>query len=236
MAPRQFAKVQELSAEASGGVSRSQPLEPRPQQRNPAGRHGASARLFDQILRKIPELQERLGDSSAAKAISYPTPRKRAQLQELRRAAWKNPYEPPAYSALVELGYSKELLYAGPTWTLDPAGQRTLDNAGDRQQVAAILFTEEDFQNGFHLGSLPGSRGHEPQVCPGLFGVLRCQGITIRKGDVRTLGKRPLNDLSGGRIWESNPPGITLVTPQTGLKPAEPTRNSNSPIYYCTTS
>ena len=53
-----------------------------------------------------------------------------------------------------------------------------------------MLFEEEVFQNGFELGCF--ATAWAPAAnCPSLLEYFDAQGITKRKGDVRTLGRRP---------------------------------------------
>src|SRR5690606_1794042 len=112
----------------------------------------------------------------------------------LRERLAANPYEPLALDAILELGFAKELLYAGAHLGLLVA------LASDHwttpevvQEVTAILFEEAQFQNGFQLAAFRDRLGTSRKFALAFLEYFDAQGITIRKGDVRTLGKRPLN-------------------------------------------
>ena len=61
------------------------------------------------------------------------------------------------------------------------------------KQVAAILFEEEEFRDGFQLAALRDRLGTSRKFVLLFLEYFDAQGVTIRKGDVRTLGRRPLS-------------------------------------------
>jgi selenocysteine-specific elongation factor len=57
----------------------------------------------------------------------------------------------------------------------------------------AIIFQEEAFQQGFELGVFRDRLSTSRKFALAFLEYFDAQGITKRKGDVRTLGKRPSN-------------------------------------------
>lgn len=194
MAPRQFAKIQGYLRSAVEAFHAANPLSPGPSKETLRAATGLPARLFDQILKEVPELEEVGGCISGKGHQLALTPKEESQLQELRRKIAENPYEPPVTSALLELGYSKELLYAGAhLGLLVQLANEHWTTPEIVQQAAAILFEEEAFQNGFQLAAFRDRVGTSRKFALAFLEYFDAQGVTIRKGDVRTLGKRPLN-------------------------------------------
>ena len=113
MAPRQFAKVRSYLLEAVKEFHAANPLSPGPSKETLRAATGLPARLFDQVLRKIPELSEVQGFISSQGHELTLSPQEEQKLQELRELIGETPYEPPSLSELLERGYSKELIYAG---------------------------------------------------------------------------------------------------------------------------
>lgn len=58
-------------------------------------------------------------------------------------------------------------------------------------EVAALLFTEAEFQNGFPLAAFRDRLGTSRKYALAFLEYFDAEGITIRKGDVRLLGRRP---------------------------------------------
>jgi len=194
MAPGQLAKVCAYLLEAVEAFHKANPLSPGPKKETLRAATGLPARLFDQILEELPELEEMNGSICRRGHRLALSPEQERKISELRERLAANPYEPLALDAILELGFAKELLYAGAHLGLLVA------LASDHwttpevvQEVTAILFEEAQFQNGFQLAAFRDRLGTSRKFALAFLEYFDAQGITIRKGDVRTLGKRPLN-------------------------------------------
>lgn len=192
MAPRQFAKVRSYLLEAVKEFHAANPLSPGPSKETLRAATGLPARLFDQVLRKIPELSEVQGFISNQGHELTLSPQEEQKLQELRELIGETPYEPPSLSELLERGYSKELIYAGARLNrLTPLANDHWTTPEIAGEVAALLFTEAEFQNGFPLAAFRDRLGTSRKYALAFLEYFDAQGITIRKGDVRLLGRRP---------------------------------------------
>lgn len=192
MGPQQFQKVRQYLLETVEEFHRAHPLSPGPHKETLRAATGLPARLFDQILGAIPELKEVDGYIRRQGHELSLSPGEEQKLEELRTLLAQNPYEPLTLSAIAELGYPKELVFAGAhLGVLVPLANEHWTTREVVQKVAAIIFEEGEFQNGFQLAAFRDRLGTSRKFALAFLEYFDAQGITIRKGDVRALGRRP---------------------------------------------
>jgi selenocysteine-specific elongation factor len=192
MAPQQFGKVQAYLVSTVEEYHTANPLSPGPSKETLRAATGLPARLFDQILRETPSLQEVKGSISSSQHQLVLSPQEEKELTAMRSLIAEKPYEPPTLSGLQELGYSKELIYAAAHLGLLVAlANEHWTTPEIVQQLISMLFEEEVFQNGFELGVFRDRLGTSRKFALAFLEYFDAQGITKRKGDVRTLGRRP---------------------------------------------
>ena len=192
LAPEQYDKVQQYLRTTVEQFHKSNPLALGPSKETLRTGTGLPSRLFDQILGQTADLKEVRGAISSSKHQVTLSDQEEQKLQEARAIIQKSPYEPLTLGALAEMGFSSELLFAGshlgllvalPSehWTTPEIVQGLLD----------ILFQEEAFQDGFELSVFRDRLGTSRKFALVFLEYFDAQGITKRKGDVRSLGKRP---------------------------------------------
>lgn len=194
LAPKRFDKVRAYLLDTVAAFHAANPLSPGPSKETLRTATGLPARLFDQVLREIPELQEVRGCLCAQGRELALSPAEEQKINELRQLMESNPYEPVALTVLVEKGCSRELIYAAAHLGLFVAlPDEHFTTPEIIKQVAAILFEEEEFRDGFQLAALRDRLGTSRKFVLLFLEYFDAQGVTIRKGDVRTLGRRPLS-------------------------------------------
>ncbi|MCK9524827.1 MAG: selenocysteine-specific translation elongation factor [Limnochordia bacterium] len=194
LAPEQYAKVQSHLRTAVEAFHRANPLAPGPSKETLRAGTGLPSRLFDQILSQTRDLKETRGAISSTKHQVTLSDGEEQELEKILVLMGKTPYEPLTLGALNDLGFSSELLYAGSHlgrlvalqgehWTTPAIVNGILD----------IIFGEEAFQGGFELSTFRDRLNTSRKFALTFLEYFDVQGITKRKGDARTLGKRPEN-------------------------------------------
>jgi selenocysteine-specific elongation factor len=192
MAPQQFQKVQDYLRATVKEFHHANPLLPGPGKETLRTMTGVPPRLFDLILKKITELQEVRGFISTIEHQVVLSSEEEKEIRKLIEAISQEPYEPPTLSALLEQGFSKDVIFAGAHlklliglpnehWTSPQIIQEIID----------ILFSEKEFQGDFELSTFRDRLSTSRKFALVFLEYFDAQGITKRKGDVRTLGKRP---------------------------------------------
>lgn len=192
LAPEQYEKVQSYLRTQVEEFHKANPLAPGPSKETLRANTGLPSRLFDQILSQTPDLQETKGAISSSKHQVTLTESEEGQLEAIIEVLEKSAYEPLTLGALVELGFSSELLYAGShLGRLIPLASEHWTTPKIVNQVLDVIFSEEAFQTGFDLATFRDRFGTSRKFALAFLEYFDLQGITKRKGDARTLGKRP---------------------------------------------
>jgi selenocysteine-specific elongation factor len=192
LAPEQYAKVQTYLLSTVEEFHRANPLAPGPSKETLRASTGLPSRLFDQILSQTPDLREVRGCiSSTAHQVTL-TDKEEQHLQEIENVLEQTPYEPLTLGALQELGFASELLFAGShLGRLVALASEHWSTPKIVDGILNILFQEEAFKEGFELSTFRDRFGTSRKFALAFLEYFDAQGITKRKGDVRTLGKRP---------------------------------------------
>lgn len=192
LAPNQYDKVQSHLKNAVEQFHRANPLAPGPSKETLRAGTGLPSRLFDQILNQTADLKEIRGAISSISHKVTLTEQEEQKLKEVREMANKTPYEPLHLGALNDLGFPNELLFAGSHLGLLVALSNehwtTPEIVGG---ILNVIFVEEVFQGGFELSLFRDRFGTSRKFALAFLEYFDAQGITKRKGDVRSLGKRP---------------------------------------------
>lgn len=193
LAPEQLAKVQSFLEREVARFHRDYPLSPGPSKETLRAATGLPARLFDAILQKTPSLEEAKGwIRRTDHQVSLSSEQER-ELEQLAQVIRQTPYEPPTLTALLEQGYSKELLFAAAhLGALVQLPNEHWSTPEIVEGIISILFEEEEFQAGFELAVFRDRLQTSRKYALVFLEYFDALGITKRKGDVRTLGKRPL--------------------------------------------
>lgn len=192
LAPDQYNKVQEYLRSTVEQFHHTNPLAPGPSKETLRAGTGLPSRLFDQILSQTHDLKEVRGSISSTKHQVTLSDQEEQKLKEIQALMNKTPYEPLTLSALSDLGFPSELLFAanhlgllvalpGEHWTTPEIVGGILD----------AIFQEEPFKDGFELSAFRDRFETSRKFALAFLEYFDAQGITKRKGDVRTLGKRP---------------------------------------------
>ena len=192
LAPEQFSKLQTYLKTQVEAFHKANPLVPGPNKETLRATTGVPPRLFDQILSRTPSLKEIRGCISSVEHQVTLDAEEEEKLQRLTAIINATPYEPPTFNALLEQGFSNELIFAGAHlgllialpnehWTTPQVVTEILDG----------IFGEEAFQNGFELSVFRDRLATSRKFALAFLEYFDAQGITIRKGDVRILSKRP---------------------------------------------
>lgn len=122
-------------------------------------------------------------------------PEEEVKLEALVKRVNTTPYEPPNLSELVEEGYPRQLIFAAShLGTLVALANDHWTVPEVLQGILEILSQEEAFQEEFNLATFRDRFGTSRKYALAFLEHFDTQGITIRKGDVRVLGKRPRKD------------------------------------------
>lgn len=192
LAPAQFDKVQAYLRKSVEEFHRANPLSLGPSKETLRAGTALPSRLFDHILGSMPDLKEQRGSISSVEHQVALTDEEEKQLEAVREALGKSPYEPLTQAALQEKGFSGELLFAGShLGLLVPLANEHWTTAEIVEGVLDIIFQEEAFQTGFELSVFRDRFGTSRKFALAFLEYFDAQEITKRKGDVRTLGKRP---------------------------------------------
>lgn len=195
MAPEQLVKLQDFLIKTVTKYHRDHPLALGPSKETLRTATGVPPRLFDQVLARTPSLKETKGAISSMDHEISLAPEEEVKLNALVKRVNSTPYEPPNLSELVEEGYPRQLIFAASHlgalvavandhWTVPEVLQGILE----------ILYQEEAFQGKFELATFRDRFSTSRKYALAFLEHFDTQGITIRKGDVRVLGKRPLED------------------------------------------
>lgn len=194
MGPGQLRKVCAYLRSSVEAYHAANPLSPGPSKETLRAATGLPARLFDHVLKELPELQEIRGFISSRQHQLALSPQDEARLSALRKVIEASPYEPPVLSSLLELGYPKDLIYgAAHLGQLVALPNEHFTTREIIQGLLSILFEESEFREGFQLAAFRDRLGTSRKFALVFLEYFDSLGITIRKGDVRTLGKRPPN-------------------------------------------
>lgn len=191
LAPQQFKKVQDFLEAEVKEFHKQNPLLPGPSKETLRAMVGVPSRLFDQILKETPELQEVDGFISATWHKVVLSASEKEELKQIREVVGQTPYEPPTLSALIDAGFSKDVIFAGAhlaLLTALPNDHWTSPQVVE--EIIEILFTEDLFQKDFELAVFRDRLATSRKYALVFLEYFDAQGITKRKGDVRTLGKR----------------------------------------------
>ncbi|NMB19779.1 MAG: selenocysteine-specific translation elongation factor [Firmicutes bacterium] len=192
LAPDQYNKVQSYLRAQVEEFHRANPLAPGPSKETLRASTGLPSRLFDQILSETPDLKDAKGAISSSQHQVVLTDDEERQVAEIQGLMMQKPYEPLTLGALNERGFSSELLYAGShLGCLVPLSNEHWTTPDVVNGILDILFSEEAFQNGFELSTFRDRFDTSRKFALAFLEYFDAQGITKRKGDARTLGKRP---------------------------------------------
>lgn len=195
LAPEQFQKLQDYVETAVETYHRDNPLAPGPSKETLRTTAGVPARLFDQLLALTPSLQEVRGSIKSTKHQITLSDQESLKLQRLVEIISATPYEPLTLDILIEQGFSRELIFAGShLGQLVPLSNDHWSTRAILQGVINIIFQEGTFQKDFELALFRDRFSTSRKYALAFLEYFDAQGITMRKGDVRTLGKRPLKD------------------------------------------
>lgn len=192
MAPKQLQKVQEYLVTQVENFHKENPLLPGPSKETLRAGVGVPSRLFDHIIQSTPALQEVESFICSVNHQVVLSSQEEEELNKLQGRVSENPLEPPTLNTLLQEGFSKEVIYAGAH--LD----RLISLPNEHwscpkvlKNIVDILFAEEAFKNGFELAVFRDRFSTSRKFALVFLEYFDAQGITIRKGDVRILGKRP---------------------------------------------
>lgn len=192
LAPEQYDKVQEYLSSTVEHFHHTNPLAPGPSKETLRAGTGLPSRLFDQILNQTDDLKEVRGSISSVKHQVTLSDQEEQKLRKIQEVMGKTPYEPLTLGALEELGFPSELLFAGSHLgrlvALSGEHWTTPEIVGG---ILNVIFQEEAFMEGFELSTFRDRLGTSRKFALAFLEYFDAQGITKRKGDVRTLGKRP---------------------------------------------
>lgn len=192
LAPNQYEKVQNHLRNAVEKFHLANPLAPGPSKETLRAGTGLPSRLFDQILNQTTDLKEVRGAISSATHQVTLSEQEAQRLKNVQELISKTPYEPLSLSSLNELGFQSELLFAGShLGLLVPLSNEHWTTPEIVDSILDVLFGEEAFQGGFELSSFRDRFGTSRKFALSFLEYFDAQGITKRKGDVRSLGKRP---------------------------------------------
>lgn len=194
MGPEQYAKVQRYLVTAVEEFHQANPLAPGPNKETLRTGTSLPTRLFDHIVSQTPDLQEVRGAISRRQHQITLSDEEMEELQAILALISKTPYEPPNLNALLEQGFRSELIFAGGhLGHLVPLPGEHWTSPQILADIVAIIFQEEAFRQGFELGVFRDRLSTSRKFALAFLEYFDAQGITKRKGDVRTLGKRPSN-------------------------------------------
>lgn len=193
MAPEQFQKLKQFLEQTVQQYHEENPLSLGPNKETIRVLTGLPTRLFDAVLNQLPTLREERGSILWKDHRIQLTKEEQARLTQLRELInTENPYEPISLSVLVEKGYSKEFIYGiahlGHIILL-PTEQITTPEI--LNQIKNIILSEDIFQDGFGLGVFRDRLGTSRRHALAFLEYFDAAGFTIRKGDVRSINKRP---------------------------------------------
>jgi selenocysteine-specific elongation factor len=192
LGPDQYGKIQAYLRDTVEEFHRSNPLALGPSKETLRAGTALPSRLFDQIVAGMPDLKEVRGSISSAGHQVVLSPEEEKKLEKARELLGRNPYEPLTQSALEEQGFPSELLFAGShLGLLVPLANEHWTTAEVVEGVLDVIFQEEAFQKGFELSEFRDRFGTSRKFALAFLEYFDAQEITKRKGDVRTLGKRP---------------------------------------------
>lgn len=192
MAPGQFSKLKRYLEEEIESFHKKYPLAPGPSKETLRAASGVPSRLFDQILGLIPDLQESQGALSKKDHQVTLSPKEQDQLKRLLAQIKAAPYEPPVLSSLEEQGYTRHLIHGAVhlgRLVLLPSGHVTAPEI--LAFLQKILLEENIFQNQFDLAAFRDRLATSRKYALAFLEYFDAQGLTVRQGDVRLLGKRP---------------------------------------------
>ena len=195
MAPKQFLKLRKYLEDTIEMFHKENPLAPGLSKETLRAAIGVPSRLFDQVLRQIPSLQEKEGALSKKNHKVRLSAAQEKELARLLNLVEETAFEPPALSVLEAQGFSRQLIFGGShlgRLVLLPTEQVTTPKILDRAWT--ILWEEEAFQKGFELTVFRDRFKTSRKHALAFLEYFDAQGLTIRKGDVRFLSKPPFTD------------------------------------------
>lgn len=195
MAPSQLDKLQAYLRNVVNKHHEDHPLAPGPSKETLRTATGVPPRLFDQVLASTPSLREDKGAVSSVDHRISLTPEEETTLQALLQTVAGTPYEPPNLAQLVEEGYPKQLIFAAShLGILVSLPNEHWTTPEILQSIQGVLYQEGAFRSEFELATFRDRFGTSRKYALAFLDYFDAQGITIRKGDVRVLSKRPLED------------------------------------------
>lgn len=195
MAPSQLDKLQAYLRNVVNKHHEDHPLAPGPSKETLRTATGVPPRLFDQVLASTPSLREDKGAVSSVDHRISLTPEEETTLQALLQTVARTPYEPPNLAQLVEEGYPKQLIFAAShLGILVSLPNEHWTTPEILQSIQGVLYQEGAFRSEFELATFRDRFGTSRKYALAFLDYFDAQGITIRKGDVRVLSKRPLED------------------------------------------
>ena len=193
MAPEQFQKLKQYLEQSIQQYHKENPLSPGLNKETVRVLTGLPPRLFDAALKQIPTLREEQGNITWKDHRIQLTDEEQARLVQLQELIEKqNPYEPPSLSVLLDQGFSKEFIYGAVhlkrviLLLTEQLTTPTIIN-----DMKELMLSEDIFQDGFGLGVFRDRLGTSRKHALAFLEYFDAAGFTIRKVDIRFLGKRP---------------------------------------------
>lgn len=195
MGPQQLKKLQTYLESTVEKHHRENPLVLGPSKETLRTATNVPARLFDQVLSLTPSLVETRGSIQHVEHIINLTPAEEQQLQEVVRTLTAANYEPLTLSELVEANYPRQLIFAGNhLGQLVALANEHWTSTQVAEEVLSLLYQEKEFQGEFDLATFRDRLSTSRKYALAWLEYFDTQEITIRKGDVRVLSKRPRNN------------------------------------------
>ncbi len=150
------------------------------------------SRLFDQVLGSTPQTEEFQGAIRSSKHRINLSSEEERQLARLIKQIELTPYEPLNLTAMLEGGFNKELIFAATYLNrLIALANEHWTSPKILNSVIDTLFSEDIFQTEFDLATFRDRFNTSRKFALSFLEYFDAREITIRKGDVRALGKRP---------------------------------------------
>lgn len=191
LAPEQFEKVQEYLQATTENFHKQNPLLPGPSKETLRASVGVPSRLFDQILKKTPQLQEVGGFIKSTQHQVVLSDKENEELAKIIKVVQQTAYEPPTLSNLLEAGFSRDVIFAGAhLGMLTALPNEHWTSPQVVKKITDMLLNEEAFQKDFELSVFRDRLSTSRKFALVFLEYFDAQDITKRKGDVRSLSNR----------------------------------------------
>lgn len=194
LAPEHFQKLQHYVETKVEAFHHANPLALGLSKETLRSEVGVPSRLFDQILSNTPSVVEVRGAIRGTKHQIRLADHEEEALQNLIAFVEAKRFEPPTLTTLLEQGFTRELAFAGNhLGRLVALPDEHWSSPLVLAEILSFLFDEPEFKGGFDLAAFRDRLKTSRKFSLVFLEYLDNQGTTIRKGDVRILGKRPLS-------------------------------------------